>query len=509
MVSKEDQKQIENHGLTEEQINKQLKMFENGIPHLQIITAATIDNGIIQLSKNEQLALAKYFDEHKKNKDIIKFVPASGAATRMFRFLHQFLDNYNAKEDQLTAYIRINKLDDLKTFVTNLKYFPFIREARKLLRSRYPDYKKSDKGTRITQFVKMLLDEEGLNFSNKPKGLIPFHKYLKYTRTAFEEQILEATYYAAVDEEVHLHFTFSPAHLQMFKKEFKAVESRVTKKTKVAVKISYSFQDDATDTVAVTLDNKLYRDKNNKLLFRPSGHGALLHNLNQVNADVIFVKNIDNVAAEEYVQEHARYKKMLGGKLLKVQAKIFEFLDDIIAKQVSDDRLAEMKTFLWKELNVREIPETCAGIAEILNRPLRVCGVVLNTGAPGGGPFWVKDEEGIARLQIVEQSQFNKEDDRHNTIAQEATHFNPVDIVCATRDYNGDPFNLNHFTDPGAYFISIKSHEGTPIKALELPGLWNGAMAKWNTIFIEVPESTFNPVKTVNDLLKPAHRPNY
>jgi hypothetical protein len=360
----------------------------------------------------------------------------------------------------------------------------------------------------MNSFVALMLGKNHLNYAAFPKGLIPFHKYAKYTRTAFEEQLFEATQYAAVDGVAHLHFTFSPKHLKLFKETFEKVKKRIVKKTKVEVRISYSFQDPSTDTIAVDLKNKPFTNKKGNLVFRPAGHGALIKNLNEVDADIIFIKNIDNVTVENHIVAVAANKKMLAGRLLQLQHKIFGYLDGIVKDQITEEKLSEMKAFLWKELQIKDIPQTKAGIAEVLNRPIRVCGVVKNTGAPGGGPFWVKNKEGQRSLQIVELSQIDISDSKQAAIVDGATHFNPVDLVCGTRDYTGKKYNLIHFVDPSACFISDKTVEGAPIKALEAPGLWNGAMAHWNTIFVEVPLLTFTPVKNVNDLLDPSHQPS-
>lgn len=508
MFTPQDLEQIISHGLDENGIRQQLKTFENGAPFTQIVRAASIGNGVEFYDLVAQKELAGYYDEKKDQKDIVKFVPASGAATRMFGFLHTFLDDYNPEEDGLTAYIKKNGLDSLKTFFENLKYFPFTRLVREEIRKQYPKYKQSQTGLRMRCFVSLLLGKNDLNYGGIPKGLIPFHKYSKYTRTAFEEQLFEATQYAAVDGVAHLHFTFSPQHLRLFKDAFEKVKNRIIKKTKVTVRISYSFQDASTDTIAVDLENKPFKNKEGNLVFRPAGHGALIKNLNEVDADVIFIKNIDNVTVEEHIRDVAASKKMLAGRMLQLQHKIFGYLDGIVKDQITQERLTEMKTFLWKDLHIKEIPETKAGIAEILNRPIRVCGVVKNTGAPGGGPFWVKGVEGQLSLQIVEISQIDTSDPRQVGIIEDATHFNPVDLVCGTRNHIGEKYNLNHYVDPLACFISDKTVEGAPIKALEAPGLWNGAMAHWNTIFVEVPLFTFSPVKDVNDLLHLAHQPN-
>ena len=500
--------QIIAHGFSEKEVKKQLQIFRNGTPFTRIIGHAGVDNGVEVYDVATQKQLAGYYDAQKEQKDVVKFVPASGAATRMFKFLHTFLDHYDPEQEKLTPYLNSNALDSLKTFIDNIKYFPFTSLVQKEIRKYIPDYKKSKKGYRINSFVTLMLGKKHLNYAGYPKGLIPFHKYTKYTRTAFEEQLFEATQYAAIDGVAHLHFTFSPKHLQLFKQTYERVKKRITRKTKVEVQISYSFQDPSTDTIAVDLKNTPFKNKEGNLVFRPSGHGALIKNLNQVDADIIFIKNIDNVTVEKHIDAVALHKKMLAGRLLQLQHTIFGYLESIVKDQVTEEKLSEIKTFLWKELKIKEIPQTKTGIAELLNRPIRVCGVVKNTGAPGGGPFWVKNKEGQQSLQIVELSQIDISDPKQASIVEGATHFNPVDLVCGTRDFRGEKYNLTHFVDPLACFISNKTVEGAPIKALEAPGLWNGAMAHWNTIFVEVPLLTFSPVKDVNDLLDPSHQPS-
>ena len=507
MVTPEDLKQFENHGISEEKVKGQLGVFKRGAPYALIITAATQGNGVDVIDPIEQKKLIDLYDTQKKQKDIIKFVPASGAATRMFSFLHAFLEDYNPEEEILKEYLKRQDSNDLAIFFSKLKEFPFLLKVRKKIRKKYPTYKTSTKGERMQMFVHTLLDPDGLNFSELPKGLVPFHKYVKVNKTAFEEQLFEATQYASSQSIAHVHFTFSPNHLELYKSEFNRIEKRLKTKTKTEIKISYSFQDKSTDTIAVTPDNLPYRNEDGTCLFRPSGHGALLKNLNVIDADIIFIKNIDNVTIEANIRPNSQMKKMLAGRLLQVQSKIFQYIKLIVSRTATASKLQEMRAFLFKELNIKDVPETEAGIATILNKPLRVCGVVKNTGAPGGGPFWVKNRYGEITLQIVEMSQINKEDERQWSIAQEATHFNPVDIVCGTRNYLDKSFDLNHFADNTACFISDKTVNGEAIKALELPGLWNGGMALWNTIFVEVPSATFSPVKTVNDLLDPAHKP--
>ena len=507
MLGKKEVKQIEDYGLTLEQVQRQLEIFSRGIPFVSIVTTASIGNGIKTLGTSEQEKCANYYEQHKGNLDIVKFVPASGAATRMFQFLHQFLENFNPEKQLYRTYIKETESADVVKFFDAVSDFAFLSPLRKKIRKLFPEYKKSTKGQRYYFLAKALLEEDGLNYGNLPKGLIPFHKYKKYATTAFEEQLFEAAHYASAKDDVYLHFTFSEKHLDLFKEEFESIKGRVSRNTKKEFHISYSFQKKETDTIAVNSENKPYTTNQGALVFRPSGHGALLENLNDVNADIVFIKNIDNVTSQEYVEEIAEYKKSLAGKLLWLQDKIFTYLR-WLEEDVSLEQIKEIQSFIWNELDVKDIPSGVSSLIEFLNRPIRVCGVVKNTGAPGGGPFWVQNSEGVVSLQIVEMSQIEMTNDHQKSIVNEATHFNPVDLVCGLRNYKGDKFDLMNFTDPDTGFISNKSENGIPIKALELPGLWNGSMAQWTTVFVEVPLITFNPVKTVNDLLKKEHRPN-
>jgi hypothetical protein len=508
MFTKNDLQQIEEQGLDVDDINRQLEIFKRGIPFVKIVTAASVGNGIEIIQEQDRAKLVDLYDEKRKELDLVKFVPASGAATRMFSFLYNFLDNFNPEEKILKTYLKEANDEALNTFLSSLKEFAFVNLVRKKIRKNYPEYRHGSKGIRAYLFISLMLNEKGLNFNNLPKGLIPFHKYSKYSTTAFEEQLYEAAFYAAAEDEVFLHFTFAEKHLDYFKEEFEDIQNRVSKKTKTNFNISYSFQKKETDTIAVTFDNKPFRNAEGDLIFRPSGHGALLENLNEVDADIVFIKNIDNVVTEELVDEIAFYKKLLAGKLLWLQAKIFSYIDILLREDYSGEILKEIKSFLWNELNIKNSPESVSGVLALLNRPIRVCGVVKNTGAPGGGPFWVKDKSGNITAQIVELSQIDTEDTHQQSIIKEATHFNPVDIVCGVRDYKGRKFDLNDYCDSDSGFISVKTENGEPIKALELPGLWNGGMAYWNTAFVEVPLITFNPVKTINDLLSREHRPN-
>ena len=508
MLSKKDIKQIEDQGLSFEKVFKQIDYLTQGIPPVEIVTAAMVGNGVEVIPHKARQKLIDIYESERKGLDIVKFVPASGAATRMFKFLHEFLDDYDPEKEPLVKYLRRERPREVTRFLNSLNDFPFANGVKKKIRENYPDYKRSTKGMRAKIFIKSMLEEQGMDFDSLPKGLIPFHKYAKYATTAFEEQLYEAAQYASVKDEAYIHFTFSEKHLPYFREEFEAVKKRVSKKTKTEFHISYSFQKRSTDTLAFSNENILLRDAQGDLVFRPSGHGALLENLDDVDADVIFIKNIDNVAAEEYIDETAYYKKILAGKLIWLQKKIFAYLELLSKDGLEEQTFKEIRSFLWNELNIKDIPTDNETLFGLLDRPLRVCGVVKNTGDPGGGPFWVKGEDGSTTLQIVEMSQIDMENSHQSALIAEATHFNPVDIVCGIRDYKGDKYELSTFADHSSGFIAQKSWNGKKIKALELPGLWNGAMARWNTVFVEVPRITFNPVKTVNDLLNKEHRPN-
>ncbi|MDG2447196.1 MAG: DUF4301 family protein [Flavobacteriaceae bacterium] len=505
-LSKTDLEQFKKHGLTPEKIDQQLKIFSEGIPFVKIVKAGSIGDGIVSISEADQNRLVEFYELNNQKKEIVKFVPASGAATRMFQFLFMFLNEFNPNGTSFETYINKKENKLLETFIKSLKDFAFFSSVQKKTKELYPDFEKASEGAGTYLFIKTMLDDKGLNFRNLPKGMIPFHKYETRTKTAFEEHLYESVYYASVNNNVKLHFTIAKKHLPFFEKELDGIKNRVLKKTKTKFQVSYSFQKKETDTIAVNNDNTVFKNAKNECVFRPSGHGALIENLNDLDADIVFIKNIDNVVSAKDVDEVAHHKKVLGGKLLWIQKKVFSYLVMLDKKNASLEKLHEIKTFLRNELNVRESIMTAAAIKNILNRPIRVCGVVKNTGAPGGGPFWVQNNNTLPTLQIVEMSQIDSNNSDHQTIVNSATHFNPVDLVCGLKNYKGNKFDLLKFVDSKSGIITDKSQDGRSLKALELPGLWNGSMAYWNSVFVEVPLKTFNPVKTVNDLLHEAHR---
>lgn len=504
MFTEKNRKQIKAHGLSKLEVERQLAIFKRGIPFVHVMDSISIENGIEVFSESEQQHFVKLFETQKDKLDLLKFVPASGAATRMFKFLHRFLENYKPAQD-IELFLQKEKNKDLKLFFASVEDFAFSDLVFKRLESKYPGFKQFDKGRRFVLFVQEMLGKEGLNFNFIPKGLIPFHKHGNEYITAFEEQLYEAAFYGTSNGVANLHFTVSEEHKSKFKKRHEKIQHLVEKRTRTKFNITYSFQKRETDTIAATMDNKPFLDENGDLLFRPSGHGALLENLNEMDADIIFIKNIDNVVSEKYVGTVAFYKKVLAGRLISLQHQIFEWMEKLEPENASDGIVGEAFNFISKELKISGVSKSRDALLKILERPVRVCGVVENTGAPGGGPFVIKNKEGKISRQIVEISQIDLNNPEQKIFVERATHFNPVDLVCGVRDYKGKKYDLNKFADPDSGFISEKSYRGKHIKALERPGLWNGAMAYWNTVFVEVPLITFNPVKTVNDLLHEVH----
>jgi hypothetical protein len=513
--SKKDIKQIESKGLTLKVVEQQVRLFENGLPFANLVSEATIDNGILKLSKDEIESYISKFDDKKNDITILKFVPASGAATRMFKFLFAFLDEYNIEKGSINSYINKTKNKDLSLFFIGIEKFPFYHIVLDKLKETFPDFDGMNINEQGLKFVQMMLESDKLDYGNSPKGLLPFHQYKnQMVSTAFEEHLYESALYTSSKESAKLHFTISEKHKHKFDEEFARIEEKVEEKTESKFDISFSYQKESTDTIAVTSKNKPFKEDNGSLHFRPSGHGALIENINDLEADIIFIKNIDNVVTYKYKEEVAKHKKVLAGLLLEVQEQAFNYLHVLETGDASEEKLIEIGEFLINSMNVKISTEfekyslkyQIEYLAEKLNRPIRVCGMVKNEGEPGGGPFWIKDESGNISLQIVESAQINKKSRRQKNTLKDATHFNPVDLVCGIKNHKGEKYDLKKFIDHKAAFITMKTKTGKDLKALELPGLWNGSMANWNTIFVEVPLITFNPVKTVNDLLKAPHQ---
>lgn len=504
--------QIYEHGIPLEKIQNQLQFFRNGMSKTVLVEPATVSKGILKLSEKDFQQKAQYFDSIKPSLKLIKFVPASGAASRMFKFLNVFLDEFDIENESIHAYINRKKDSELSIFIVGLEKFPFFDEVHAELEKSYPDFNNLKSDFKNYYFIKLLLSTDNFDFANKPKAILPFHKYINHIATPIEEHLNECVTYSTSKGKSHMHFTVSESHQNEFEIAINAIKNKIENENKTSIEISFSNQDKSTDTIAVDMENNPFRDEMRKLVFRPGGHGALIKNLNNLEADIIFIKNIDNVI-QNHIETISLYKKSLAGILIELQNQVFRYLNEI--NNVNEEYLNEIIFFAKSNLNIEihkdvenyTLENKISFLKSILDRPIRVCGMVKNEGDTGGGPFWVKDSEESVSLQIVETSQIDLTNIHQANILANATHFNPVDLVCGIRNFKNEKFDLNKYIDYNSGFIVQKNKNGRTLKGYELPGLWNGAMAKWITVFVEVPIITFNPVKTVNDLLKPLHQP--
>ncbi len=505
MLSEQDLKQIADKGITVEKLNSQLEEFKTGFPFLKLEAAASVEHGIIATTPEEVKKYEAAWEDYKaQGHSIVKFVPASGAASRMFKDMFAFVD---ADYDVPTT-------DFEKKYFDNIEKFAFYDELDKACRNNTgKGIKELMAEGRYKEVAANMLKPEGLNYGQLPKGMLLFHKYEEGPRTPMEEHLVEGALYAASDGRAAVHFTVSHDHLPMFKQRVADKADSYAKKYGIIYDISFSEQKPSTDTVAANADNTPFRNSDGSLLFRPGGHGALIENLNEISADVIFIKNIDNVVPDRLKADTVTYKQVIAGILVTLQQRAFDYLRKLDSGAYNHEKIEEIIRFVQQDLccrksDIKELEDAdlVLYLKKKLNRPMRVCGVVKNVGEPGGGPFLTYNQDGTVSLQILESSQIDKNNAEYMEMFTKGTHFNPVDLVCAVKDYNGQPFNLPDFVDRTTGFISSKSKGGKELKALELPGLWNGAMSDWNTIFVEVPLATFNPVKTVNDLLREQHQ---
>lgn len=509
--------QIYRKGISMDKIENHVKIFSNGIAKISLDRPAVIGDGITLLQKEEATNMADYFDSKANNYKLKKFVPASGAATRMFKFLHDFISGYDPKKETINGYVNRVKDNSLQVFFLGLERFPFYKEiiavSDKNIQCPEKDNENVREDERNYSFVKTMMSPEFFDYANKPKGILPFHSYNGKSITPVHEHLREAVAYASSNGETHVHFTISEDHLNGFLDAINDARAKVEEESGIKIHFNFTYQHQETDTLAVDMENKPFRDEKGKILFRPGGHGALIENLNRLDADIVFIKNIDNVRHTK-MDTIATYKKALAGILIKLQEKVFQYLEDIISGNVNEAELDEIIKFAEQELSQDISPDfdkftlqnKYLYVMELLDRPIRVCGMVKNEGEPGGGPFWVKGKRGRLSLQIVESSQIDLDNNIQSHIFAQSTHFNPVDLVCGLKNYKGEKFDLHEYIDANTGFIVQKNRMGKDVKSYELPGLWNGAMAGWTTVFVEVPLKTFNPVKTVNDLLKPAHQ---
>ena len=505
MLTQQDLKQLAQKGISEQQIETQLGQFKTGFPFLKLEAPAAIGRGIVAPNAEEGKKYVEAWQQYKAvGKKVVKFVPASGAASRMFKDMFAFVDSdYDAPTT-----------DFEKKYFDNIEKFAFYDELDAAC--------KKNEGKGIKELMAAgnykavaanMLKAEGLNYGQLPKGLLLFHNYPEGPRTPMEEHLVEGALYAASNGESHVHFTVSHEHMELFKQKVAQKADLYAKKYGIKYDITFSEQKPSTDTVAANPDGTPFRNSDGSLLFRPGGHGALIENLNEIEADVIFVKNIDNVVPDRLKADTVEWKQIIAGVLVTLQKKAFEYLNLLDSGKYTHEEIEEMIRFVQQDLCCRkgdikdlEDADLVIYLRKKLNRPMRVCGVVKNVGEPGGGPFLTYNQDGTVSLQILESSQIDKSNKEYMEMFTKGTHFNPVDLVCAVKNYKGEAFDLPKFVDPTTGFISQKSKSGKELLALELPGLWNGAMSDWNTIFVEVPLSTFNPVKTVNDLLREQHQ---
>ena len=501
MFSEDDKKEITEKGFLLKKVEQQINNYKTSFPFANIIKAANIGDGIKKLNPKERKELIKYFDDNSNNLKITKFTPASGAASRMFKDLFSFADSNES----------ISENEFINTFYSKLNKFAFYGKLSKYLSKNNIDQNEEN----LKQIIDSLLTENGLNYGNLPKGLLLFHKYENEIRTAFAEHLIEGALYAKGKNNVSdIVFTVSRQHKKIFTRLYNKLKPEYEKRYNITYNIQFTEQQKSTDIIAVNMDNTPFKNENGELLFRPGGHGALIENLNNIESDIIFIKNIDNVVHEKHISKTVEYKKVLAGELIRIKNIVFNYIKLLENPEKINDKLVlEIIKFTEDELSIiapkiinNNSNETIEFLKRMLNRPIRVCGMVKNEGEAGGGPYWVKSDNNSIQLQIAESSEIDQSKNNIIEIMNNATHFNPVDIVCSTLDYKGEKFNLNNYINHNAGFITEKSINGKSLKAQELPGLWNGAMANWNTIFIEVPIKTFVPVKNVNDLLRPQHQ---
>jgi len=497
-----DIKQIKTEGLSVDQALAQINLFKRGTLPVNLNRPCIMHDGIVTIPKEDIKIITALYEEEARKGRMLKFVPASGAASRMFKEWFRCLEN------------GVFDSEEANRFVSELKTFAFYNDLGEAISSAGENIENMIKNKRFTDILAYIITSRGLNYSNLPKALLKFHVYPDRNRTALEEHLVEASLHTKDSDRIcRVHFTVSEEHQKQVNDYLSRIKKYFEQYYNVQYDVTLSTQKSSTNTIAVDLENRPFRDQQGGLVFRPGGHGALLEDLNSIDGDIIFLKNIDNVAPDRLKPVTIFYKKVLGGYLISLQNEIFRYLRMLGKKEPDKDMMSELILFCEQKLHIvfpprfndLPLPEKCAFIFKKLNRPIRVCGMVKNEGEPGGGPFWINEEDGTQSLQIIEESQIDSRSKEQKALWSSATHFNPVDLVCGVRDYQSQKFDLHAFVDKNSYFISQKSEKGRDIRALELPGLWNGSMAFWNTIFVEVPIETFNPVKTIHDLLRPQH----
>ncbi|MES0396564.1 MAG: DUF4301 family protein [Syntrophobacteria bacterium] len=517
LFTQADLDQMKQLGITKEEGRRQMAILEKGPRLVALQRPCTPGDGIVVLDTQDQSRLLALWEETAAKGRFSVFLPASGAATRMFAFLQRI----RSRADEITSSKKAEELDqadsdyhDYQDFIKSLGEFAFYEPLAEVMARAGISLQERLDSEDCTEILDFLMEAQGLNYSSLPKGLIPFHRYSDHYRTALEEHLVEAIHTVRDGKQrCRLHFTVAAENEKEVKDHGRGAAAKYGASSGVEYELSFSLQSPATNTLALDLENRPFRRPDGSLLFRPGGHGALLQNLNRCQGDIVFIKNIDNVVTDGHRDQVVHLQRILAGMLLELQEAIFSYLSVLQSRSVESRVLQEVLDFAVHRLSVSppegflqcSEKEKGSRLSELLNRPLRVCGMIKNRGEPGGGPFWVQEPSGGLSLQIVEYAQIDQNSPEQMAILGASTHFSPVQIVCGLRDFQDRPFDLTKFYDPQAVFISRKTEDGRELKALELPGLWNGGMAYWNTVFVEIPEETFNPVKTINDLLRPGH----
>ncbi|MFH1120942.1 MAG: DUF4301 family protein [Bacteroidota bacterium] len=516
MFTQNDLRQFQAKGIDVKVIEQQIDNFKSGFPFVELVAPATLNNGLKTFDDAEADKLIVFYDKNYDDFEILKFVPASGAASRMFKLLFEFREKYTGPADAAKLLENDKGFNSAYNFITNIGKFAFYDDLRAVMAANELEIESCLREKDYKSIIDYLLEDSGLGYAALPKAMLKFHNYDDGARLAMEEHLVEgANYGQNNDGRVAVHFTVSPEHADRFIEEINKVKDKYEELFDVTYELTFSIQKSSTDTIAVDIKNKPFRHDDDSIVFRPGGHGALIENLNDRKGEIIFIKNIDNIVPDRLKDQTFRYKRVIGGYLIELRNKIFEYLEKLEDGNPGENDLKKIILFAKEKLFIIPGPdfEEMSQIEKVdylytkLNRPIRICGMVKNEGEPGGGPFWIKNRDGEVSLQIVESSQIDLENPTQKDIFSKSTHFNPVDLVCYVRDFKDEQFDLREFVDPSTGFISVKSKDGRELKAQELPGLWNGAMADWITVFVEVPIITFNPVKTVNDLLRKEHQP--
>jgi len=516
--NRDDHLQMQSLGISEEQVKAQIRIFQKPLFFARLRRPCTLGDGIQQISQDELDHYIQLHGEAAREGRFVKFVPASGAASRMFKLLFEVYDRNpppSVEEFHAQADRGDQRSKDFLCFHDGIRRVGFFEDLKAIMEKKGLSAERLLGQNQWQEILRYLLTEQGLDVGALPKGLLKFHQYPTGNRTALEEHLVEAIHTVRDGKGTcRLHLTVSPEHEDAFRQCFERVRPLYKQQFQCLLEVTFSIQDHSTDTIAVDLENRPFREKDGRLLFRPGGHGALLANLSNIRGDLIYVKNIDNILPDRLREPTILWKKVLGGLLVEIQKTVFGYVRQLMEGSTDMELVKMAMDFVKNRLLIPEpkafkqwtVKKKRNFLLDVLNRPIRVCGMVKNEGEPGGGPFWVEGKDGKLSLQIVENVEVDPRSLEQQEIWGSSTHFNPVDLVCAVRDFRGNSFPLKDYENPEAVFVSQKSKDGRELKSLELPGLWNGAMAEWITLFVEVPVATFSPVKTINDLLKPEHQ---